>query len=257
MTDTYVYNQFPFKSFVPYYANGLGITYTSVSAFAISTGSILDSAGETQIVSSAVINVASTSSGLNGLDTGTIAASTVYSVYLVADPVTLQTTGAVISLSTTTPLLPFSYSAFAKIGYITTDASSHFLPGLWTSTDSSRRTFMYDAPQATAVTAGASTTYANVNLIALVPNLSKGLVYINTAFTPGAASRVLNLQPAGNTGDEVAVTGQVTSVPVTTTSYLFQRQATISMVISPAIAYKVSNAGDAVAVNVQGYDFFI
>jgi hypothetical protein len=113
---------------------------------------------------------------------------------------------------------------------------------------------MYDAPQATAITAGAATSYTAIDLSALVPaTTTQRPIYINSAFTPGAASRTLKLQPTGNTGDSITITGQVTSVVVTTQSYLFARVSSSL----PKISYVVSNAGDAAAINVAGYEFFI
>lgn len=245
------------------YANGLQISNdvtTPNTKLDISAGSIRDSSDTYQIITttSTVINAAT--NGLNGLDTGTLAASKVYAVYMVSDPVTANPTGAMISLtyppgSTLGPLMPFGYSAYALIGYIATDASVHFLPGLWTNTNTGDRLFMYDAPQATAVTAGASATYANVNLIALVPNVDVNPTWISTAFTPAAASNVLALQPASGTGDAVRITGQVSAVVASSNSLVLAQRITITAVVSPAINYKVS--GGTVAVNVAGYQFFI
>ena len=245
---------FPYSSFIPSYINGLGISNdatTPNTLLDVAVGNCLDSTGTFQITlgTAAVINGAT--NGLNGLDTGSLAASKVYAVLLVSDPVTQQASGCMISLSTTAPLMPFGYSAFAVIGYVTTDASVHFLKGYWTAGNGASRLFMYDAPQATAVTAGAATTYTAIDLSAFVPLLDNRPVWIATAFTPGAASRTLNMQPTGATGDAITVTGQVTSVVVTSNSLLMSKTASAK----PEISYKVSNAGDAVAINVAGYEF--
>lgn len=242
------YGQQPF-----YYFNGLLISNdatTPNTKLDIAVGTCLDSTATYQLSLTSPVVINAASNGLNGLDTGSLAASKVYSVYLVADPVSQQATGAMISLAAT-PLLPFGYSAFALIGYITTDSSSHFLPGYWTDNDSATRKFIYDAPQATAVTAGNATSYTAVDLSALVPNLSNFPVYINYAFTPGAASRTLKMQGAASTGDQIIVTGQVTSVVVSGQSPVWAQTASSK----PEINYVVSNAGDAVAINVAGYEF--
>lgn len=245
------YGQSPWQ-----YANGLAISNNATTPntlLNVATGSILDSTGVSQLELNSAVVINAASNGLNGLDTGTFAASKVYAVYLVADPVTLQETGAMISLSLTGPLLPFGYSAYALIGFATTDSSAHFLPGYWTAGNSSRRSFVYDAPQATAVTAGNATSYTAVALTALVPTIENTPVSIAYAFTPGAASRALNLTPGNATGNAVTITGQVTSVVVSGNASVFAR-VTSSV---PEVDYKVSNSGDAVALNVAGYDFFI
>jgi hypothetical protein len=242
---------------VPFaYANGLKISNNATTPntkFDIALGQCRDSTDTYQIVLPAGITVNAATTGLNALDTGTLAASTVYFIHLVSDPVTLQATGAVLSLSATAPLLPFGYSAFKHIGSIVTDSSVHFLPGYWTG-GGQARTFLYDAPQATAITAGAATSYTAVDLSAVVPGVVDGrIVYINTAFTPGAASRTLSMQPTGGTGDAVTVTGQVTSVVVTTQSILMSKLSSSAAKIS----YKVANGTDAVNIKVAGYDFSI
>lgn len=256
---------FPYSSFIPYYMNGLGISNdatTPNTLLDVAIGTTLDSTGTFQIAltSPAVINAANT--GLNGIDTGSLAASKVYAVLLVADPVTLQASGCMISLSTSAPTMPFGYSAFKVIGYVTTDASAHFLLGYWTAGDGdSRRLFMYDAPQATAVTAGASTTYANVDLTKWVPIRTSGNrpVWIATNFNANAAADTLKLQPGNATGDAVTITAAVAGATahVTRNDFLLAQTVTISAVPSPTINYKVSTGSAAVAINVAGYEWFV
>lgn len=245
------YGQVPWQ-----YANGLKITNdgtTPDEIIDIATGSILDSTGTYQLISDSVLSPSIVTSGLNGLDTGTVAASTVYAVYLVADPVSAQPMGAMYSLSLTGPLMPFGYNAYALIGFVVTDGTSDILVGSWTAGNSSRRTFVYDAPIATAVTAGNATSFTAVSLAAFVPALQDTPVSIAYAFTPGAASRTLNLTPGNGVGNAVTITGQVTSVVVSGNASVFSK-VTSSV---PEIDYKVANSGDAVAINVAGFDFFI
>lgn len=245
------YGQVPWK-----YVNGLRITNstgTPDEVVDIAVGSILDSTGTYQIITDEVLSPSIIASGLNGLDTGTVAASKVYAVHLVADPVTQQATGAMFSLSATAPLMPFGYSAFALVGYVVTDSSSDILLGYWTAGDSAYRLFRYDAPIATAVTAGAATSYTAVSLAAFVPAVENLPVSIAYAFTPGAASRTLNLTPGNAVGNAVTITGQVTSVVISGNAQVLAR-VTSSV---PEIDYKVANSGDAVAINVAGYDFIL
>lgn len=247
---------FPYSSFIPPYANGLQISNdatTPNTKFDVSAGSVLDSTGTYQLSLSAPVVVNAASVGLNGIDTGALAASTIYAVLLVSDPVTNQPSGCMLSLSASAPTLPYGYSAFAFIGRITTDSSSHFLKGYWSAGNSTSRLFMYDAPQATAITAGAATSYTAIDLSALVPPIDNIPVWIASAFTPGAASRTLKMQPTGATGDAVTITGQVTSVVVSSNSLLFAKLVTAK----PEISYVVSNAGDAANIKVAGYQFFI
>lgn len=246
------FGQSPWK-----YANGLRITNdgtTPDEIIDIAVGSIMDSTGVYQIEVDSVLSPDITDDGLNGLDTGTVAASTVYAVHLVADPVTQQAVGAMFSLSATAPLLPFGYSVFALIGYVVTDATSDILLGYWTAGNSGRRTFMYDAPIATAITAGADTSYTAVTLTTFVPAQINTPVYIAYDMTPAAASRIMSLTPFAGTGDAFSATSQVTAVHVTGNAYVLSTLDSGA----PKIKYKWSaGGGDAVALNVAGYDFFI
>lgn len=245
-----------FGQYLDYYINGFGISNdatTPNTVINIAAGSCLDVTGSYQLTSNTVISINGAVNGLNGLDTGSLAASKVYAIYLVWDPVSFQPTGAMFSLSGTAPLMPFGYSAYLLIGYMVTDASAHILKGYWSAGNSSTRRFTFDAPQATAVTAGAATTYTAVDLSALVPNQANTPVSIAYSYTPNAANDTFKMQGALSTGDAVTITGQVTTIKVTgNTDILAQISSS-----KPEINYKVSSASDAVAINVAGYTWFV
>lgn len=245
------YGQSPWQ-----YANGLKITNdgtTPDEIIDIAVGSIMDSTGVYQLNVDSVLSPSIASSGLNGLDAGTVAASSVYAVYLVADPVTQQEIGAVFSLSLTGPLMPFGYSAYALIGFVVTDATSDILLGTWTAGNGSQRMFYYDAPIATAVTAGNATSYTAVSLAAFVPAIQDTEVLVNYAFTPNAASDTLKMTPGNGVGDFVTITGQVASVVVSDNTEVLAK-VTSSV---PEIDYKLSTGSAAVAINVAGFSFNI
>jgi hypothetical protein len=243
---------FPFSSFIPFYFNGLGISNNATTPntkLDLAPGSCLDSTGTFQLTlsSSATINAAT--NGLNGLDTGTFAASTVYKVFIVADPVTQQATGAMISASAT-PLLPFGYSAYALVGYATSDASVHFLAGYWSDNDSARRTFTYDAP-IIALNAGTQTGYTGVALTAFVPPVANSQVGIYMLFAANAAGNAANLQGYNSTGDQITLIAPVaTGVANTTENVSVLAQLNSS---APSIKYKV--AAGTLSLYVTGYVF--
>jgi hypothetical protein len=142
---------------------------------------------------------------------------------------------------------------YRKIGYLRTDGTSDFLLGYW-SGSSNERIFMYDAPIATAVTAGASTTDAAVSLATFVPAVAGLPVYMFFDLTPAAASRILTLKPYGAVGAPWTVTSQVTAVHMTGVA-LVQAQLLVGV---PNIEYIWSaGGGDAVALSVAGYQYTI
>lgn len=230
---------FPYSSFIPFYFNGLGISNNATTPntkLNVAAGSCLDSTGTFQLTLSSAVVIDATTNGLNGLDTGSLAASTVYKVFLIADPVTQQASGAMISTSST-PLLPFGYSAYALIGYVTTDGSSHFLLGYWSDNDSARRVFTYDAP-IIALNAGTQTGYTGVALTSFVPPVANTSVYMYMVFAANAAADTAKLQGYNSTGDQITLIAPVaTGVANTTENVNVLAQLNSG---APSIKYKVS-----------------
>lgn len=232
--------------------SNLEITVTGNTAATVAAGRARNSTNENDIILSATATLDAASNGLNGLDTGTLAASTVYALYVIGDSGLTNDAGIILSASQTSPTLPFGYDMFRKIGFLTTDSSVHFLSGYFYGS-SNTRIFNYDAPQATAITTGNATSYTGVALTTLVPAQANLPVMIQSALTPATAGNGVFLQPYNATGDAILNKGQVAAV-------VFQ---SVDMVMAqlnsgaPSIKYKVSNGSDAVALRVSGYIYSI
>ncbi len=193
--------------------------------------------------------------GFNGLDTGTIAVSTVYYVYVIGDPVSGNPSGVMISLNAPAigPLMPFGYSDYRHIGYGITDSSGFFLLG-YNAGNNNARLFMYDAPISVGTTAS-SASYAAINLIKFVPLINNIPVYLNVSLS-GTANDVLKLQPGNATGDAIVITAGVTSQAQTAQVLIMAQNTVISTVLSPTINYKNSGT-DTVVITVGGFKYFI
>lgn len=240
---------------------GLGLSNDTVSGSSyettidIAVGQCRDSSDVYDILVPSPIKAVITNSGFGGLDTGTVAASTVYAVIVVYDPVNGNPTGAMFTLSPASPLMPYGYSAWRVLGYVATDGSSHILKGQWTAGGTGRRLFQYDVPQATAVTAGNSTSLAAVDLSALVPGGILELpVNIYYAYTPASAGNAFLMQGYNRTSSGFAtkITGQVMSQAITGNAQVIA-ELNASSSNKPEINYKVGNSSDAVAIDVSGY----
>jgi hypothetical protein len=189
--------------------------------------------------------------GVNGLDTGTIAEATMYYIYMIADPKGFKPTGVIASLQpvATGPLMPFGYGLSRLIGFwATISNAAHLLPGYMSNSVGGGREFRYDAPQATAVTAGAATSYTACALTNLVPLVNNLVVSLQTAFTANAAGDTLKLQPGNGTGDAITIEAPSTHVYYSNFGILSQLVSSV-----PTVNYKVSSSSDAVAINVCGY----
>ena len=193
--------------------------------------------------------------GFNGLDTGTVADSKVYYVYVIGDPVSGNPSGAILSLNAPTlgPLMPFGYSAYRHIGYAVTDSSGHFLLG-YNAGNNNARLFMYDAPISVGTTASEA-AYTAINLTKFVPLVNNIPVYLNVSFT-GTANDTLSLQPGNAVAAAIVLTAGVTSQAQTAQVLVMAQNTLISSVLSPTINYKNSGT-DTIAIQVGGFEYFI
>lgn len=237
------------------YIRGLELSNNATtpnSIIDVAAGNCMDSTNTFQMVAANALTASTATSGAGGLDTGTVAASTIYYVHLITDLQGANPPSLVLSTSATAPLLPFGFALFRNIGAIRTDGSSNILKGLW-SGSAENRLFMYDAPLATTITAGAATTVAEVPLSGLVPAIYLNMpVIMYTVATGDAASRTLSVRPYGNTGYPIVITTQVTSVAVTSTYRVQSRLNT-----TPSLQY-VWNAGtNTAAFSVAGYEYYL
>jgi hypothetical protein len=79
------------------------------------------------VLQSATSQFTTIGAGINGLDTGTIAASTWYSVWAIYNPTTAAYAG-LLSLNTTSPTLPTGYTFYCRLGWIQTDSTANKYP---------------------------------------------------------------------------------------------------------------------------------
>jgi hypothetical protein len=86
-----------------------------------------DSSNTYKTTRSVSLAINSAASGANGLDTGTLAASTWYAVWVIYNP-TAQTTAGLLSLSATAPTMPSGYTMKARVGWIRTDSTANKYP---------------------------------------------------------------------------------------------------------------------------------
>lgn len=200
-------------------------------------------------------NTASTVSiavnGVNGLDTGTVAASTFYAVFVIQDPLNRPQyqPALLLSKSWTAPLMPQGYAIFRRIGAVLTDGSSHILLQYQEAGNINNRYVQYDAPIAVTVTAsGTSATYSAMDLSVAVPLTNFGRTMIKMKWTNNAASDTANFTPTGGTGDYATFIGQVAGVALEDQFEILPLVASSK----PEVSYKVS-AGTLNNVWVAGY----
>lgn len=231
---------------------GLELAIASTTTLTMALGQARNSTNQADISLLAGVTINGAANGINALDTGSLANTTLYSIYAVGDSSANNVAGAVLSADASSPLMPVGYDMYRKIGYVRTDGAAHFLAGNW-SGRSNDRTFTYDVPLATAITAGASATYAPVTLTGFVPSVNNLQVNMEINWTANAAGDTLAIQPFNGVGDTAKYIAGVAGASAHTLvrEYLLAQLGTGV----PKMNYKVS-AG-AVALNVAGYKYVI
>lgn len=256
------------------YVQGLSISPASTTLLAVAPGAARDSTNSIDMVVGlqnyfgidnpalqfqnyqAGLLINSAINGVNGLDTGTIAASTQYAIYLIGDSRNYQTTAAVLSLtSNPAPTLPQGYDSYRLIGFIETDGSSHFVYATHKPQNIGGLLQYFNSPAISVLSGGNATTFTAMDLTtnSAIPTTTLPNVIVNlfVTFTPAAAGDVVQFRPTGSsaTGNIPTITGIAAGVAQT------QYIQVIAGVGSskPEIDYLVTSSSDAVSVSVAAW----
>ena len=97
-----------------HYVNELPLSFSSVTTITLGTGSCTDSTNTVYIDHTASVDVVISTSGINGLDTGSEATSTWYAVYVVSGT---SGVGGLLSTSETAPTMPSGFTYKRRVGW--------------------------------------------------------------------------------------------------------------------------------------------
>lgn len=221
---------------------GLHLSWTSGTVIAATAGSARNStnANDISLPAGATLNAATV--GANGLDTGALAASTVYAVYAIDDSYLNNPGALLMSTSFTSPLMPFGYDMFRRIGAVLTSGGSAILEFRQVGSTADRWMW-YDVGLA-ALTAGVSATYVDVNLSTFMP-AEATMVIFDALLTPTGAGNTVSLQPKGATGSAgyAIMSGDVAAV-------VHEDAMIVPTNGTPIVSYKVTGA---VTLNLKAY----
>jgi hypothetical protein len=193
--------------------------------------------------------------GANGLDAGTIAASTQYAIYLIGDSRGYNQVAAVLSLTSNPfPLLPFGYDSYRLLGFIETDGSSHFVYATHEPQQMASAVAYYLQPPVSVLSGGAATTFTGVDLNSAVPSgtLPNVIVELLVTFIPAAVGDTVVIRPTGSaaTTGLVTITGLVAGIAQ---SQYIQVIAGVNGSSHASIDYEVTSSSDAVSMSVVGW----
>lgn len=224
------------------YINGLGLSYAGVATVNIAVGQCSNSSDVNDMILESVLTPSLLNSGALGLDTGSVAASTFYAVYLIGDSQKFNTPSAVFSADLSSPLMPSGYDMSRRVGYVLTDGSSHIRAFVQTGNDLCRK--MWYNTAVAELSAGTSATYANIDLATSVPASTAGLeVFLLTSVTPTASGDSGQFLPGGVT----ATVGMAVNTGFEATKVSI---AVVSLPCSAAsiVQYKVTGSVDVATV---------
>lgn len=188
------------------YITGLFVSYATGTTLTVSAGQCSDSGNVFDMVLPNAITINAALNGLNGLDTGSLAANKIYSIFLVSDPVTGLATGAVLSLSTTTPFMPFvngvTYSVYKRIGWVYTDSGAAFFLRQLVSGSNLDRMYMIDSTPLALNFSGTMPTSAGtantVDLTGFIPSLGIATnLWLFVAWGSNTSGDALYIFPTG------------------------------------------------------------
>lgn len=234
------------------YVTGLGMAYATTTTLTVATGQARDSTNVNDIINSASLTFTSTVVGANGVDVAALTTSSVYALYIIGSSVGKATTACLASLSATTPTLPLNYDMFRRIGWIFSDGSSHIIK-FWQIGGTGGGRKMYWDVAVSVLSAGTSTTYANVDLSTAVPPLTSSEVNLIATYTPNSATNVAHMLIFGSTATNgmIEIGGGVAA-------------AQVSNIVVPSalntgkseIQYKVQTS-DTLSLSVSGFTDYL
>jgi len=237
------------------YANNLQVTRTGNTTLSVAAGQCRDSNNVIDMNLTSTTTLDASTNGLNGLDTGSLANSTFYYVYVIGDSTNNNQTGVILSTSKTTPTLPFGYDSYRLIGVEKTNSSAQFLVR-YVVGNGNQRTLYWDAAIAASVGgSGAATSLTAIDLSAGIPPLTSIMNFgAQVAFTPAASGDTVGFTPFGSTAT------LITKVTGFEAAKLNSQQVQLVSVLdttTPKVLYINSAASGLTALSVSSFTFFI
>jgi len=231
----------------------LALSYVSATSVSVGVGLCRDSTDLVNIDVTGTLTIAITSSGANGLDTGSEAADTWYAVFVIDDSTRANSPAGLLSVSDSSPTLPSGYDVFRRVGWARNDGSSDFLEFNQRGNGSTRRCW-YDEliVNVRVLNAGNAISFTDIDLSNFVPSTSENVVFRLEFETgsSGSAGNQLRLRPNGSTKATSVFTfrvGIVSSVEGFT-------QMEMPCDSSQLIEYKVNSTNNSAYVYVAGFD---
>lgn len=253
------------------YIQGLSIAPASTTVLSVAPGAARDSTNSIDMVVGlqnyfgidnpavqfngyqAGLFINSAVNGVNGLDTGTIAASTQYAIYLIGDSRNYNNTAAVLSLTSNAgPIMPAGYDSYRLIGFMQTDGSSHFVYATHKPQNIAGLLTYFNNPGVSVLSGGNATSFTAIDLTtsSAIPTttLPNVIVTFLATFTPVAAGDVAQFRPTGSSATANLPTIVGAAAGIAQTQYIQVIAGVGSS--KPEIDYLVTSGSDSLSLQV-------
>jgi len=232
------------------YISGLQISWVSNTTLSVAAGICSDSSNNFDINIESALTLNAAVNGVNGLDTGSFAASTMYNIFVIWQQKGFSVPAVIMSASAT-PIMPQGYDLYRRIGVWSSDSSTHFiLMRQYCSNEGSVRNYEYDAP-ISVLSGGTSSTYAAVSLANVVPAIQPVMVKFSAGCAPTAAGNTAVVRPSGSASTTYrvingAVAATIQWVEITVPSLLISSVPKVDYVVTGALTLLVAGFVDNV-----------
>ena len=172
----------------PGISSGLKIQATSNTAVTITALQVvIGSSTGTYTPSAVSLTLGTGTSGANGLDTGAIAASTWYAVWVIYNGTTVA---GMLSISSTAPTMPSGYTYKGRIGWVRTDGSANLLRTIQYGTRAQYITSSSGYPL--MASGSTSSTWSAISTANYAPSTAAGIV---VGFQRGSTLGTIGVHP--------------------------------------------------------------
>jgi len=229
------------------YLYGLELDRTDDENITIAAGACRDENNVTDIEVDAALTVDIAVNGANGLDTGSVAASTFYAVWVIDDSTKHNDAAGLLSTSFSAPTMPEGYDVKRRVGAILTDGSSDILE--FHQYGAGKDRMMYYDVAISELSNGQSATYAEVDIASSVPPIKCDVLML-VDYTPNSATNKAHFLPFNSS----ATNGIVQfGYGVAAAQRGMQQMPCALDSATPKVKYKVDNASDSLDLSVAGY----
>lgn len=231
------------------YIVDLQCDWLSGTTLTVSSGQARDSTNvnDIELEEAAILNAAI--NGVpNALDTGALAANTLYYIHVIGDSTLVNDAASLLSASIDNPTLPFGYDMFRRVGVVKTSAGSALLD--FTPSGNSTERNIWLGAEIQVLNVGIASAFTTINLSAHIPPTASE-VFLQASLTPGIAGAFAALRATGSTSANGQVMISAPVLALINQAPLICPCSTINGVIS--IDYLVSVNLTTLTLNVSGY----